>query len=152
MVKKHTKPTSIQVKDKKASFDYHLSEHIVAGMVLRGSQIKSIRMGKLHLTDGYCYFRQGELWVKGVHIGAYQPAGPDAHPLTEPRKLLLHRRELKKLFRKQQEKGFTIVPTRFFLNDRGWAKLEIALAKGKKKYDKRATLKERDIQRRLERV
>ena len=118
----------------------------VAGMVLTGTEIKSIRASKVSLQEAYCYFSQGELWVKGMHIAAYAQGNIYNHVENRERKLLLNRKELDKLMR-NKEKGMTIVPVQLFVNDRGLAKLQIALAKGKKLYDKRQHIKERDLER-----
>ena len=139
----------VNVLNRKARFSYQLLKHYTAGMVLSGTEIKAIRAGLAQLKDAYCYFSQGELWVKGLHIGAYKPAGSFNHEPERPRKLLLKRRELAALWVKKELRGHTIVPLRLFLSAKGWAKLEVALAIGKKRYDKRASLKERDLQRRL---
>jgi len=121
-------------------------------MVLTGTEIKSIREGKVNLQDGYCYFANGELYVKGVNITPYAQGTHYNHAATRERKLLLKRSELKKLEGKIDEKGLTLVPTRLFINDRGIAKLEIALGKGKKLHDKRDSIKERDAKRELSRL
>ena len=122
-------------------------------MVLKGTEIKSIREGKVTLTDGYCYFnKHGELFVKGVRITPYSQGSFYNHESDRERKLLLHRKELKRLESKMNEKGLTIIPVRLFINDRGFAKLEIALARGKKIYDKREKIKEKDTQRQIDRL
>ena len=121
-------------------------------MVLKGTEIKSIREGKVNLTDGYCYFRKGELYAKGIHISPYENSSFFQHDETRERKLLMKKRELRKLESKLNEKGLTLVPIRLFINDRGFAKLEIALGKGKKIYDKRDSIKERDTKRELQRM
>ncbi|MEM7174030.1 MAG: SsrA-binding protein SmpB [Bacteroidota bacterium] len=140
-------PTSIHIKNKKAFFNYEILKKYTAGLVLKGPEIKSIRMGKANLTDAYCYFTKGELWAKGIHITTYKPASYANHDPDRVRKLLLHKKELNKLKKEKQEKSYTIVPLQLFINTKGWAKLDIALAKGKKNYDKRAAIKERDLQR-----
>jgi len=121
-------------------------------MVLTGSEIKSIRLAKVSLNDGYCVFINQELWVKNVHIGEYKQASFNNHEPRRMRKLLLKRDELKRLQAKVKEKGFTIVPLQLFLNEKGFAKLDIALVKGKKKYDKRDTIKKKDIKRDMDRA
>lgn len=142
----------INIRNKQASFEYELSDKYVAGLALKGTEIKSIREGKVNLSDGYCYFANGELFVKGVNITPYAQGTHYNHEATRERKLLLKRSELKKLEGKVEEKGLTLVPTRLFVNDRGLAKLEIALGKGKKLHDKRDSIKERDAKRELSRL
>lgn len=142
----------INIRNKQAGFEYELLDKYVAGMVLTGTEIKSIREGKVNLQDGYCYFANGELYVKGVNITPYAQGTHYNHAATRERKLLLKRSELKKLEGKIDEKGLTLVPTRLFINDRGIAKLEIALGKGKKLHDKRDSIKERDAKRELSRL
>ena len=137
---------NIAIKNKRASFEYLLLDQYVAGMVLTGTEIKSIRAGKVSLQESYCYFAKGELWVKGIHIAAYAQGNIYNHVEDRERKLLLNRKELNKLMR-NKEKGMTIIPVQLFINDRGLAKLRIALAKGKKLYDKRQHIKERDLAR-----
>lgn len=142
---------TIHIKNKKAYFDYELLEKYIAGIVLTGTEIKSIRLGKASLVDSYCLFKDGELYVRGMNIATYDFGTYNNHVPMRDRKLLLQKSELRKLLRKTKEKGFTIVPTRLFLSERGLAKLEIALARGKKEYDKRETIKERDLKRDMER-
>jgi SsrA-binding protein len=142
----------INIRNRQAGFEYELLDKYVAGMVLTGTEIKSIREGKVNLSDGYCYFNNGELYVKGVNITPYAQGTHYNHEATRERKLLLKRSELKKIETRTEEKGLTLVPTRLFLNDRGLAKLEIALAKGKKMFDKRATIKDREAKRDLHRL
>lgn len=141
----------IKIKNKRASFEYYLVEKLVAGIQLTGTEIKSIRQGKVSLADAYCQFDEGELFVKEMHIAEYAMGTHFNHLAKRVRKLLLTKRELKKLENKTREKGFTIVPTLLFINERGLAKLEIALARGKHHYDKRDTLKKKDIQREIDR-
>ena len=143
---------SINIRNKKASFDYEFVDKFVAGMVLKGTEIKSIRMGKVTLTDGFCYFRDEELYVRGIHISSYELGSFYNHEPTRERKLLLNKKELNKLSQKSQEKGLTIIPVRLFITDRGFAKLEIALAKGKKLHDKRDSIKEKDIKKELSKI
>ncbi|HQH41769.1 MAG: SsrA-binding protein SmpB [Bacteroidales bacterium] len=142
---------NIQIKNKKAYFDYELVEKYIAGLVLTGTEIKSIRMGKASLVDTYCLFKDGELYVRGMNIATYDYGTYNNHEPMRDRKLLLQKAELRKLLRKTKEKGFTIVPTRLFITEKGLAKLEIALARGKKEYDKRETIRERDLKRDMER-
>lgn len=141
----------VNVRNKQAAFQYELLDKYIAGMVLKGTEIKSIREGKVNLQDGYCYFSNGELFVKGVNINPYAQGTHYNHETQRERKLLLKQSELRKLEQKN-EKGLTIVPVRLFINDRGYAKLEIALARGKKLYDKREAIKERDAKRQLDRL
>ncbi|MEE4258052.1 MAG: SsrA-binding protein SmpB [Bacteroidales bacterium] len=141
----------IKIKNKRASYQYYLVEKLVAGIELTGTEIKSIRQGKVSLADSYCQFEEGELFVKEMHIAEYSMGTHFNHLAKRVRKLLLTKRELKKLETKTREKGFTIVPTLLFINERGLAKLEIALARGKHYYDKRDTLKKKDIQREIDR-
>ena len=145
------KSTPINIKNKRASFDYEFVDTYTAGIVLTGTEIKSIRMGKASLVDTFCYFIRGELWVKNMHIAEYF-YGSYNHTARRDRKLLLNRKELRKLERDSQAPGFTIVPTRLFINEKGLAKLVIALAKGKKQFDKRETLKEKDARREMDRA
>ena len=143
--------SKIEIKNKRASFDYEFLETFTAGVVLSGTEIKSIRAGKASLADCYCYFANGELYVKNMHIADYWWGSFNAHDPRRDRKLLLNRTELRRLFRGSREKGLTIVATRLFISDRGYAKLNIALAKGKREYDKRHSIKEKDIRRELDR-
>lgn len=144
---------NINIRNRQASFEYELLDKYVAGMVLMGTEIKSIREGKVNLQDGYCYLNhQGELFVKGINITPYAQGTHYNHEATRERKLLLKRSEIKKLEGKIEEKGLTLVPVRLFLNDRGLAKLEIALAKGKKLHDKRDTIRDREAKRELNRM
>ena len=142
----------INIKNRQAGFEYELLDRYVAGMVLMGTEIKSIREGKVNLQDGYCYLNNGEVFVKGINITPYAQGTHYNHEATRERKLLLKRSEIKKLEGKVEEKGLTLVPTRLFINDRGMAKLEFALAKGKKIHDKRDSIKERDAKRELSRL
>lgn len=144
---------TVQVKNRRARYEYEFIDTYVAGIVLKGTEIKSIREGKVNLTDGYGYFnRDGELFVKGINITPYSQGSFYNHEADRERKLLLHKRELKKLDSKKNEKGLAIIPVRLFINDRGLAKLEIALARGKKIHDKREKIKEKDTQRQLDRL
>ncbi|SKC86951.1 SsrA-binding protein SmpB [Ohtaekwangia koreensis] len=143
---------NINIRNRQASFEYELLDKYVAGMVLMGTEIKSIREGKVNLQDGYCYFNNGEMFVKGINITPYAQGTHYNHDATRERKLLLKRSEIKKLEGKIEEKGLTLIPTRLFINDRGLAKLEIALGKGKKLHDKRDSIRERDAKRELNRI
>jgi SsrA-binding protein len=146
------KPANINLKNKKASFEYELLDSFDAGIQLVGTEIKSIRGAKANLTDSYCQFFDGELYVKNLHISEYELGTCNNHIAKRDRKLLLNRKELNKLQKKVKESGFTIVPVRLYLNEKGLAKLEIAVARGKKTYDKRETLKEKDTRRDMDRV
>ena len=141
---------NIHIKNRKASFHYEFMEKHVAGMVLTGTEIKSIRQTKVSFNDAYCIFEsETELVVKGLHIGVYDEGTYNNHDPLRNRKLLLQKKELKKWFLKMKDQGLTIVPTRLFITDRGFAKLEIALAKGKKLFDKRGDLKDKDAKREM---
>jgi SsrA-binding protein len=142
---------SVNIKNKKASFEYQFIDTYVAGIMLTGTEIKSIRQSNVNLVDAYCVFKDTELFVVGLHISRYNEGTHYNHEPVRERKLLLQKKELKKLLTKSQEKGLTIIPTRIFISDRGFAKLEIALAKGKKLFDKRQDIKEKDVKRELSR-
>lgn len=142
----------INIRNRQASYEYELLDKYVAGIILTGTEIKSIREGKVNLQDGYCYFNNGELFVKGVNITTYAQGTHYNHEPTRERKLLLKRSELKKLEGRIEEKGLTLVAVRLFINNRGFAKLEIALGRGKKLHDKRDSIKERDAKRELDRM
>lgn len=146
------KPSNINIKNKRAGFDYELSDRFTAGIQLFGTEIKAIREGKASLADSYCYFVGTELWVKNMHIAEYKFGSFSNHETKRERKLLLNKRELTKLLRATRETGFTIVTTRLFINEKGLAKLEIALARGKKNYDKRQSLKEKEDKRSMDRA
>jgi len=142
----------INIKNRQATYRFEIMDKYVAGMVLRGTEVKSIREGKANLQEGHCYFNNGELYVKGLSITPYDQGTHYNHEAARERKLLLKKTELRRLESKSEEKGLTIVPLRLFINDRGFAKLEIALAKGKKVHDKRESIKEKDLKRELSRV
>lgn len=142
----------INIKNRKASFEFEFLDTYIAGMMLKGTEIKSIREGKASLTEAFCYFRNGELFVKQMHIAPYSMASAYNHEAVRDRKLLLSKKELDKLESKLEEKGLTIIPVRLFINDRGLAKLEIALGRGKKLHDKRQSIKEKDAKRDLDRM
>jgi SsrA-binding protein len=146
------KANPVNIKNKRASFDYEFIDTYTAGIVLTGTEIKSIRDGKASLVDTFCFFANGELWVKNMHVAEYFYGSYNNHTARRDRKLLLNRKELLKLQRATKENGFTIVPTRLFINEKGLAKLVIALAKGKKQYDKRQSLKEKDDRREMDRM
>lgn len=141
----------VQIKNRKAGFEYFLLEKFIAGLVLTGTEIKSIRAGKASINEAYCAFSGSELFVRNMHIAEYEYGTYNNHDPKRERKLLLNRRELRKLKTKLDEKGLTLVPTLLFISDKGFAKLEIALAKGKKLYDKRETTRSKDLQRDMER-
>ncbi len=141
----------IKIRNKKAAFEYFLVEEYSCGMQLTGTEIKSIREGKANLTDSYCSFTGTELFVRNLHVAEYTFGTHYNHEPKRDRKLLLTKRELKKLLNKTKEKGLTIIPTLLYINDKGLAKLDIALAKGKKLYDKRETLKTKDSKREMDR-
>ena len=141
----------IKIRNRRVSFEYYIVDRVVAGIQLSGTEIKSIRTGKVSLADSYCQFVEGELFVKEIHIAEYVMATIYNHDPKRDRKLLLTKRELRKLENKTKEKGFTIVPTFLFINEKGLAKLEIALARGKHFYDKRDSLKKKDTQREIDR-
>ncbi len=145
------KPGELNIRNKRATFEYEIVDTYVAGIMLRGSEIKSVRDGKVSMNDAYCQFRDGELWVKNLNISEYKQATVWQHEPLRMRKLLLNKKEMSKLLAKVKERGFTIIPLRLFMNERGYAKLEIALARGKKVYDKRASIKEKDQKRDMDR-
>lgn len=142
----------ILIRNKRASFDFELIDTYQAGIVLVGTEIKSIRLGKASLVDTFCFFNNGELWVKNMNISEYFYGTYNNHLPRRDRKLLLNKKELQKLRRQTKETGFTIVPTKLFINSKGLAKIEIAVAKGKKAYDKRESLKEKDDKRMMDRA
>lgn len=142
----------INIKNKKASYEFEFLETFIAGLVLRGTEIKSIREGKVSLTEAYCYFKRGELFIKQMHIAPYSMAASYNHDPVRERKLLLNSKELEKLESKFEEKGLSIIPVRVFINDKGLAKMEIALARGKKLHDKRQDIKAKDVKRELDRM
>jgi SsrA-binding protein len=139
------------IENRSAYHHFFIEQKLVAGMVLAGTEVKSIREGKVSFNDSYCYFEKGELWIKSLHIAEYKFGTYLNHFPTADRKLLLTKRELKKLQNKIKESGNTIVPLKLFFSESGYVKLEIGLAKGKKLYDKRETLKEKDVTREIKR-
>ena len=143
---------NINVRNKRATFDYEILEEFVAGIVLVGTEIKSIRAGKVSMTDAYCYFDKGELWIRNVNIAEYAWGTCNNHVPRRDRKLLLTGRELAKLQRAMQDKGLTVVGLRLFLNERGLAKIVVGLARGRKSYDKREYLKENDARREMDKA
>ena len=132
------------VNNKKAIFEYHIETKYEAGLVLTGTEIKSVRASQANLADSFCVFMNEELWVKGMHISEYKEASYNNHAAKRDRKLLLRQPELRKLASKMKEKGYTLIPVRLYINEKGLAKLEIALARGKKLFDKREDLKKKD--------
>lgn len=144
--------SDIVIRNKKASHDYEFLDKYVAGIRLTGTEIKSLRLGKAALTDSYCLFHDGELFIKGMHISEYYWGNINNHDPLRERKLLLTKKELNKLERKVKESGSTIVVIKVFINEKGLAKAEIALAKGRKEYDKRETIKKKDLNREMERM
>ncbi|HNS16650.1 MAG TPA: SsrA-binding protein SmpB [Bacteroidales bacterium] len=143
--------TAILIKNKKAAFEYFLLEEFTAGIQLTGTEIKSIRTGKVSFVDSFCVFEGRELYVKGLHISEYSHGTHYNHDPKRDRKLLLTARELKKLATRVKEKGFTIVPVQLYINEKGFAKLDIALARGKHTFDKRDTLKQKDLRQEMQR-
>jgi SsrA-binding protein len=143
---------NIVIRNKKASHDYEFIEKFVAGIILSGTEIKSLRLGKATLADSYCFFSNGELFIKGMHIAEYWWGNLNNHDPLRERKLLLTSRELRKIERKIKESGLTIIVIKVFINDKGLAKAEIAISKGKKEYDKRETLKRKDASREMDRM
>ena len=146
------KASPINIKNKRASFDYEFIDTYTAGLVLTGTEIKSIRQSKASLVDTYCTFINEELWVKNMHVAEYFYGSYNNHTARRDRKLLLERKELRKLKQAVKNPGFTIVPTRLFINEKGLAKLVIGLARGKHEYDKRESIKERDDKREIDRI
>ncbi len=142
----------INIKNKRARYEYQIMDTFNAGIQLSGTEIKSIRLGKATITEFFCAFKGDELWVRGMHIAEYEFGTYSNHEPKRERKLLLNRQELNKLQKKLKDQGLTIIPLRLFVTQKGWAKLEIALAKGKKLHDKRESLKEKNTQRDIERA
>lgn len=152
MATKDKSGNNILIKNKRASFDYEFIETFVAGLILTGTEIKSIRSGKASLTDTYCVVEHGEVWVKNMHIAEYFYGTYNNHPVRRDRKLLLNKKEIRTIASAAKNSGFTIIPLKLFINTKGLAKLTIAIAKGKKEYDKRHALKERDDKREINRI
>jgi SsrA-binding protein len=144
--------TNIVIKNKKASHDYEFVEKFIAGIKLTGTEIKSIRLGKATIADSYCLFENSELYLRGMHISEYWWGNLNNHDPIRDRKLLLTKRELRKMSRKVKETGLTIIVIKVFINERGLAKAEIAISRGKKEYDKRETLKRKDATREMDRM
>lgn len=141
----------VYIKNRPATFEFAIEDKLTAGVVLTGSEIKSIRLSKVSFNDTYCFFYRNELWIKSLHIAEYVNAGYAGHDPVRERKLLLNKRELRKWQQKMKEKGYTIVPLAMFINEKGFAKLEIGLGKGKKLHDKRESIKSRDAEREMKR-
>jgi SsrA-binding protein len=152
VAKKAKDPNNINIKNKKASFEYHFIDKFIAGIVLQGSEIKSIREGQVNLQASYVSIYKDEAFVKELHISPYKEASYNNHEPKRDRKLLLNKKEIQKLASKSQEQGLTIVPVRMFVTNKGLAKLEIALAKGKKLHDKRHDIKEKELKKDLQRL
>lgn len=152
MAKKVTKNQQVVIKNKRASFDYEFIDIFTAGIVLTGTEIKSIRDGKASLVDTYCYINNGEIWVKNMYVAHYLQGSYNNHLERRERKLLLNKKEIRNLQNDTKAPGFTIVPVRLYINEKGLAKLDIALARGKKEYDKRQTLKEKEDRREMDRA
>lgn len=146
------KKSPISIRNKKASFEYFFVDTYTAGIVLTGTEIKSIRLGKASLVDSFCYINNGEIWVKGMNISPYFFGSYNNHEAKRDRKLLLNKREIRRLVEDTKQVGFTIVPTLVFIDEHGRAKVDIALAKGKKEFDKRQTLKEKEDRREMDRA
>ncbi|MCB0696000.1 MAG: SsrA-binding protein SmpB [Chitinophagaceae bacterium] len=141
----------VYIKNRPVTFEYAIEDKLTAGIVLTGSEIKSVRAGKVSFNDSYCFFHEGELWIKSLHIAEYVNAGYAGHAPTRERKLLLTKKELRKWAQKIKEKGLTIVPLAMYINENGYAKIDIGLAKGKKTHDKRESIKQRDADREMKR-
>lgn len=144
--------SQINIKNRRATFDYEISDKLTAGIVLTGTEIKSIRQGKASLADTYCVIDRGEVWVKGMYIAEYFQGSYNNHVTRRDRKLLLTRKEIAKLSKAADNPGYTIVPLRVFLSERGYAKMVIGVGRGKKSYDKRQSIREREDKRQLDRV
>ncbi|MGE4286185.1 MAG: SsrA-binding protein SmpB [Phycisphaerae bacterium] len=151
MAKKETKPATPRIKNKKAWHDFEILETVEAGIELRGSEVKSLRLGRADIKGAYCRIIGGECLLIGSKIELYKEASYNNHEPDRNRKLLLHKAQIKKILAKLDQKGYSLVPLAMYFNDRGYAKVEIALARGKKLYDKRDTIKNRDMQRDMER-
>lgn len=146
------KKSPVNIRNKKAAFEYFFIEELTAGIVLTGTEIKSIRLGKASLVDSFCYIVGGEIWVKGMNISTYFYGSYNNHEMKRDRKLLLTKKEIRRLESATKQTGYTIVPTLLFIDDHGRAKVDIALCKGKKLYDKRQTLKEKEDRREMDRA
>ena len=149
---KNMKLPQVNIKNKRASFDYELLDTYQEGIVLTGTEIKSIRLGKASLVDTFCFFNNGELWVKNMYIAEYFYGTYNNHQARRDRKLLLTKKELQKIQRLSKESGFSVIPTKIYISDKGLAKIIVAVAKGKKVYDKRESIKEREDKRQMDRA
>ena len=152
MAKNNNHNNTVNIKNRKATFDYEIVETFTAGIVLTGTEIKSIRQGKVGLTDTYCAVINGEVWVKNMYIAEYSFGSYNNHMTHRDRKLMLNRKEIRRIAKDALQPGFSIVPLRLFINERGLAKLVIATARGKKQYDKRQSIKEREDKRTIDRM
>lgn len=146
------KAKDINIRNKKARFDYEISDTYIAGIVLTGTEIKSIRDGRASLVDTYCLVENGEVWVKGMNISEYFYGSYNNHLAKRDRKLLLNRKEIAKLQKVQEDSGFTIIPLKVFINERGLAKMQIGVGRGKKQYDKRQSIRAREEKRTIDRM
>ena len=152
MAKNNNHNNTINIKNRRATFDYEIVETFTAGIVLTGTEIKSIRQGKVGLTDTYCAVINGEVWVKNMYIAEYSFGSYNNHMTHRDRKLLLNRKEIRRIAKDVQQPGVSVVPLRLFINERGLAKLVISIARGKKQYDKRQSIKEREDKRTIDRM
>ena len=143
---------TVNIKNKRASFEFSFIDKYIAGIVLKGSEIKSIREAKVNLQDAHCVIFKDELYIRNMHISPFSHATLENHEENRERKLLLQKKEIQKIASKLEEKGLALIPLRLFITDRGFAKMEIALSKGKKTHDKRSDIKEKDIKRELDRI
>lgn len=141
----------VYIKNRPATFEYAIEDRLTAGIVLTGTEIKSVRNGKVSFNDSYCVFHKNELWIKSLHIAEYVNAGYAGHDPVRERKLLLNKKEIAKWMNKVKEKGYSIIPLSVFINDKGFAKVEIGLGRGKKLHDKRESIKSRDVDREIRR-
>ncbi len=146
------KPSEVNIRNKRANFDYAISETFTAGIVLTGTEIKSIRQGKASLVDTFCFVANGEVWIKNMYIAEYFYGSYNNHETRRDRKLLLNKKEIAKLAKAGKESGFTVVPLKVFINERGLAKMVIGIGRGKKEYDKRQSIKEREDKRNIARA
>ncbi len=144
--------TKINIKNRRATFDYEIIESFTAGIVLTGTEIKALRQGKAGLTDSYCMVENNEVWIKGMYIAEYSYGSYNNHATHRDRKLLLNRKEITKIWKAAQQPGYSIIPLRLFIDERGYAKIVIAAARGKKQYDKRQSIKEREDKRAMDRM
>lgn len=152
MAKKEKYKKDIEIVNKKAEYEFHFRETIEAGIMLTGTEVKSVRLGNANLKDGFCFFRKGELYLKNLFIAEFKFGNINNHETRRLRKLLLKKQELRKWEKKVKEKGFTIIPYKLKLNERGLVKIEVVLGQGKKSYDKRESIKERDNKRQMDRL